>query len=930
MMDNLEGLPLDRICGLRPDLWLSVGNGYAREEVKALILSQGKGFVGDAVLTLQDLCLKITKLDRKLLLGSFSRQEILKMLLAEPKILSQIPEMKRLRRQRNFLKRLDQSLQQARVAFAHFQEEEVYEERLNSVLGENPLRKELSGFSKAYEAWLEHTGNVDYPLLLRRAIAVLQQGWPAEIAKPREIWSLSVQSGESLEKEFWDSVSHEVAVRQIQILDHTGGGTSAFSHPGLQSGGYLKQAPSWQCWHTLDDAAEALAEKLVQSRLLEELKDHAVIITDVPQIRRSLRRALEARAIPLADPRDPTRLRWEESVKWAILPLELVARNFERQKVISWLRQESVSESWSLWVKEIHSRGIRRGLSSYSGGELKEVHSQLCDLDQKFSGRKNGRELAKIHIEYLKSKIPFKSEYFWLIDFFETLWKELEEDLARIEQSDRKAPALVWFERLQLRLREAAPPVERLKPRVGVQIFRLQQAPLSPVKNIWIFGLPARWLDAQGTGGYWFTDREREVLSAEFSVRSSFEVREERLKILSAWIAGATQTVFLDSSYDAEGREKESLRPIFKELALRLQQSFPESAEEMGAHSRFLKSFGVLRPIPPQEVLLPSFAGFDRLESKASPLEMSATVVDRYSRCPFQSLAYHRWNLSDVREPDTELWPDVRGNLLHEAVRILMKSLNEDYTFTLSPKEALDQVWSPRACQGLIRSKRVEAYVKARLCLVLEAFLEKEKQVLERAGTHPMSLDQQRFRLEYPGFWIVGKPDRIDQHADGVFIMDYKTSGGVPHGVDMLEQGYRLQLPFYALAVQKQLNQPVLGLQFIELDRKAGRKSGIFFKNYNGKGPGCLTQVRSNSKSLIASDPQEVWDCFEKEVYQDALGYLEGRYPAKPKIENPEKECSRCRLADLCGHKRRISDAFSSGNPRTEVQGEDGSFGEKA
>src|SRR6185312_15119153 len=101
--------------------------------------------------------------------------------------------------------------------------------------------------------------------------------------------------------------------------------------------------------------------------------------------------------------------------------------------------------------------------------------------------------------------------------------------------------------------------------------------------------------------------------------------------------------------------------------------------------------------------------------------------------------------------------------------------------------------------------------------------------------------DQRQFRIEFPKFVIRGKPDRIDQHPEGVFIMDYKTSGGVPHGCEMVDEGYRLQLPFYALAVRKELNQAVLGVQFVELDRRGSRKSGIFFKPFNGKNVGCLT-----------------------------------------------------------------------------------------
>ena len=56
-----------------------------------------------------------------------------------------------------------------------------------------------------------------------------------------------------------------------------------------------------------------------------------------------------------------------------------------------------------------------------------------------------------------------------------------------------------------------------------------------------------------------------------------------------------------------------------------------------------------------------------------NPFQISATALDFYSRCSFQALTYHVWKLKDVREPERELWREVRGNILHEALRLLFK-----------------------------------------------------------------------------------------------------------------------------------------------------------------------------------------------------------------------------------------------------------------
>src|SRR5262249_38492295 len=96
------------------------------------------------------------------------------------------------------------------------------------------------------------------------------------------------------------------------------------------------------------------------------------------------------------------------------------------------------------------------------------------------------------------------------------------------------------------------------------------------------------------------------------------------------------------------------------------------------------------------------------------------------------------------------------------------------------------------------------------------------------------------------------------------------------------------------------------GVQFVELDSKGARKSGIFFKEYNGKENGNLTQARSNSKSLMDQEPEQVWDALEKSLIEKATAYVNAKFEALPNRTPRENECTRCRVADLCGFRRLI------------------------
>ena len=902
---NSESLPLERISGLNPEIGCVVGEGFAREDIKALLLSQGYGFVGDAVLTVQELCIKITGILPDSVLAASARQEVLKFLFAEPRIVRSLPELNRMRRQRNFFRRLDTALQSGRMTFAHAQEEEVYEERLVQLLGpkelQNPVRKELRSLTFAYEAWLQGSSLVDLPVLIRTATQTLREGWPSDpsplAALPVELISLAVPQPESLEREFWEVLGQHLKVRRIQSLS--------------ASPSTCRSAPeiTWQRWHTLDDAAEALTDQLVA----HSVHEYAILIPDIPAIRRSLRRALDSRGLTLADPRDPTRLRWDEGLKWALLPLEVVGRGFERESVLAFLRR-SLDVATGLndplaWANEINERGIRQGLESYAGGKLADVHAQLLVLETTFKGRKTCAEWAACHVRYLRDHISEGDTHAWLLSFLQEMWKNFEADWIRIGQAEKKVPLLSVLERFQSRLSEASPPVERLKPREGIRLYRLQQAPVPLYSRantrIWIFGMPSQYLEGEGLQSFWFTERERDTLSSEFAVRSSHRVREERIQILKDWISGAEQVVFLDAHYDSEGREIENLLPALRELSEGF--ALRENPDEMGAHPRFTKSYSAIRPPPAQELTLLPLTQYGSVQAP----ELTATEVDRASRCSFQALAYHRWKLRDLREPTTELWPDVRGNLLHEAVRILLKSVTPDGDFRVPPQEALDIAWGKRRPKGLIQSDRIESYLRSRLLNVLHVFCDKERDYLQKSGARPVSLENLNLRLDYPGFSIVGQPDRVDQNQHGLFIMDYKTSGTIPHGTEMIEQGYRLQLPFYAVALRNIADeQPVVGVQFIELDRKGGRKSGIFFKQFNGKESGKFTQARANSKSLVQiaqnANPNDTWDLLEESLIQVSEKILRGQYEARPRTAKREKECARCPVGDLCGLRRLV------------------------
>jgi ATP-dependent helicase/DNAse subunit B len=287
---------------------------------------------------------------------------------------------------------------------------------------------------------------------------------------------------------------------------------------------------------------------------------------------------------------------------------------------------------------------------------------------------------------------------------------------------------------------------------------------------------------------------------------------------------------------------------------------------------------------------------------------ISASALENYSRCGFLALARQRWHLEDLAEPDTDLWPQVKGILLHEAVRLLVESRDANGGFSKTAEEVIETAWVAKRPKGLLRGARIEAYVKRKLAVLLRTFQEQERKYVQRSGTKVIALEDVEFQVDYPKFSVVGEPDRIDEHPDGLWIIDYKTSSSAPNGSTMLENGYRLQLPFYALATQKKFGKTALGFQFVQLDRKGTRTNGVYFKSHNGKDAGKMTDTTARSKSLLTVPREEVWAKFEDQI--DSLGsqYVAGSFEARPRISPRGKECDSCSVSDFCGYRRLIDD----------------------
>ncbi len=859
MRINSEGLK-----GLNPDTWICVGNGISREAVKESILLDDVGFISDVVTDLRSLAIRI--LGEEVVLASATlRAEILERLVKREDIIKHFPVLRKLKRKKGFIQRLDQALQLGRKAYSSVEEASVLFERLFEKRGESEIQNEMRGFSSAYEAYLDALGLWDEVKLFKKVHQKMNEANVdlKLLGFPKKLLFIYSDPPESLENLFLEEIAFKINVERVVALEN---------EIDLSSKKVLHNI-----WHTFDDAFFNMA---IQIKKKNQFEDELILINDQPEIRRSLHRILNWFGIPILETRDPLEYRISEKLKLEFLPLRVVGNRFDRKSVIEWIhssKNKFERKEIKEWNKEINRRAIRRGLNGYRGGKLSTLYSFLSELDQKFSGR----------LELLKLKEALKPQENSILSLFD----QLQSDIETLNEENKKAPVLYWFHRLQNRAMKASPTVKKIKNLNGVEIHLMDQAPVWPQnqrKRIWVAGINEKYLNDEKVGDYFFSTRDRDILGLEFGLNHSALVRDLRWKKIKNWLNACDEIEILDSEFNYNGKERDVLGNSISSIF-----SGDVKTEKTGGHAYWARSFQTDLKVQDQKIKLVSFGsiGKNRVE---------ATELDRMSRCSFQALSVYRWNLKNIREPELDIWPDVKGNLLHRSIELILLT-KRDLQKKMSVKIALNRAWEELQPKGLIMGKHTEGYFKKLLLGILDRFLIDEEIYSNRAQTSIRSLEKEaQIELMISGVQVRGIPDRVDQNSDGIFILDYKSTTDLPTGKEMLDDGYRLQLPFYALAAREKFKSECLGVQYVSLGKKIGRSKGIFFKSSNGKEEGKLTNTRSRL-SLFEQIPSEVWDKAKIQIENILKPYVNGQYEARPRKTT---ECMRCRMMDLCGRKR--------------------------
>lgn len=853
--------------GFFPSATLVISAGLTREDWKTLCFQQGKGLLPTAILKPRELAQLLVPESKGRLLDSIARQELLRQSFRDSNVKDALPGLREHRFRPRFYEILDRSLQQGRLRFAHQEEASVFQSVLEEKAGHNIKREEYFLLNRLWDRLLEVRELWDEPRLFSEATARLDN-WQAPRAL-QKIYYVQHFADPPRVQTFWQRLAQRVQleVRPAQELT-----TEPIRLERMLA-------------HSIEDAALFLMDEIQNDRALDEV---AVVIEDRPVVRRTLRRIAEQRGIPLQDARDPMQVSVDEELKTALLEFEIVAKGFPLDRLLEWVRltRAPVGDR-----EQIRTRLLEKGMEVAIKNEPAFAKA-VEELRARFPGRMT---LSQIHAELARTcaLASFSTRTLVSID---RLFQDWTGALEPLGTAHRKQPIRFWFDQIQDRLQKAPPQVEPYRHRRGLRIFRVDQGVnlhLVPASTrVLFFGVSGNYFDPALKGEEWFTPADLETLANEFQIPSRRDQQEQNLKSYRAWaqVSRGRAPLSYEWSYNENGGECE---PV--DLGLSLVPGLQwEAPLARGAHPLNLMSLQSTRlKVEPT------------VTSGLPKTEWPISFVNAYGNCPFTAFAGYILELEDEEDPDYDLRPTDLGMLIHNALEILIVS--EIKQEPVTPADAFDRAWTARRPVGWLRSERLYHAIRANVIELLTDFLASEAEYRARSGAAPLEVEY-GFEMDFGGLKLKGRADRIDQHDDGLILIDYKTSSTVVTGGKALETGKGLQLPIYALGLRQKMKQEMIGATYLQLaSRKIARNSGVYFQKWNkGKKADTaekpISTLRGNSQSLFAEEPETVWGRFEALIRDRVEKIKKGDFSANP--ADPA-DCGSCRFQPVCGVTRR-------------------------
>jgi probable DNA repair protein len=292
------------------------------------------------------------------------------------------------------------------------------------------------------------------------------------------------------------------------------------------------------------------------------------------------------------------------------------------------------------------------------------------------------------------------------------------------------------------------------------------------------------------------------------------------------------------------------------------------------------------------------------------------SLLAEQSNCPFRAFAIRRLLAREAEGPNEALAPTERGKVVDRALQLIWAELKDSAGLLRADRAAVVERCVEDAMAGSLppssdawttRFRRLE---RQRTIEVLTEWLEFES---KRKPFHVIG-HQREVDVELGGLTLHGCLDRLDEIDDAHVVIDYKTGAVNSVTVWQVPRPRMPQLPFYALAMQRQkLN--LAGVSFAYV-----RKGEPAFKGFlRDKDLLPSTAPRKNAFEGLGFD--EYTARWAEELERIASAFVQGDAAVDPKTPpgRNNSPCEHCHLMSLC----RVGEPADDASEMETTGGED-------
>ncbi len=295
-------------------------------------------------------------------------------------------------------------------------------------------------------------------------------------------------------------------------------------------------------------------------------------------------------------------------------------------------------------------------------------------------------------------------------------------------------------------------------------------------------------------------------------------------------------------------------------------------------------------------------------------------LLQEQSECPFRAFAVRRLLVKEEQGPNEALAPTERGKVVDRALQLIWEELKDSEGLRRADRAgivaravdvAMAEVLPPSAEPWTVRFRELE---RTRTLEVLSQWLALEE---ARKPFHVIG-HQVDVEMKLGGLKLHGRLDRLDEVDDAHVVIDYKTGAANAVSAWKVPRPRLPQLPFYALAMQRQAFD-VAGAAFAIV-----RKGECAFRGYLREKDmlPCRPPLQRSFDGMAFDEYAGLW---AQELERVAAAFVRGDAAADPK-SLPGKSgspCERCHLTALCRIGELTTGEMAADDPDGEAEGDD-------